>query len=285
MTMYQEAEKVASRRRQTEQAIQLAMESRWEEAVAINRAIISLFPNDADSYNRLGKALMELARFNEAKKAYRKAMELDPTNQIAKKNLERINAMAKAAGPQVETIQMDPTLFIEEMGKSAVSVLQQPVPSAVAKLTAGDRVELRPQGTALAVETPGGELIGLVEPKLGLRLVKLMKGGNQYVAGVTSLTGGECRIIIKETYQHPSQAGRPSFPTAGAAEGLRPYTKERLLRREGEAETEAEEEGDEEELGDEEKPGWDGDSVLQEGDVRLYDAAAAEEAAEDEIEE
>src|SRR3990172_6177984 len=115
--MYQEEEKVQTRRRQTDTAIQLAMANRWEEAAAMNRAILTLFPNDVDSYNRLGKALMELGRYPEAKKAYKKTLDLDATNQIAKKNLERLHALAKAGGGQIAPSQIDPSLFIEEMGK------------------------------------------------------------------------------------------------------------------------------------------------------------------------
>jgi hypothetical protein len=98
--MYQETETVQTRRRQIDVAIQLAMESRWEEAVQTNRAIIGVFPNDTDSYNRLGKALMELGKYNDAKKAYKKAIELDSTNQIAKKNLDRLGVLAKTGAPQ-----------------------------------------------------------------------------------------------------------------------------------------------------------------------------------------
>ena len=228
--MYQEEEKVQTRRRQTDTAIQLALANRWEEAVQVNRAILSLFPNDVDSHNRLGKALMELGRYPEAKKAYKKSLELDATNQIARKNLERLSTLAKAGGAQVGTSQIDPTLFIEEMGKAAVTTLQQTKPETLAKLNAGDRLELRPKGNALTVETARGEVIGTVDPKLTLRLIKLMDAGNKYAAAVTSLSKNECRIIIKETYQDPSQVGRPSFPTAIAAEGLRPYTKDSLLR-------------------------------------------------------
>lgn len=286
--MYQEEEKVQVRRRQADTAIRLAMANRWEEAVAANRAILKLFPNDADSHNRLGKALMELGRHNEAKKAYKKALELDATNQIARKNLERLNALVKAGGAQAETAQVDPTLFIEEMGKSTVTSLQQTAPDALAKLNAGDRVELRPQNNMLAVETLRGDFIGTMEPKLGLRLIKLMEGGNKYAAAVTSLSGDECRIIIKETYQDPSQAGRPSFPTAIATEAMRPYTKERLLRHETQVEElERTDETEEEEIEGESRGRntWENESVIQEGHVRLNEAAAAEEAAEEELEE
>lgn len=284
-TMFQQTDQSKSRRRQTDAAIQLARANRWEDAVAVNRAIISLFPNDVDSYNRLGKALMELGRHGEAKKAYKKALTLDATNRIASKNLERLTRLAKAGVVQAETPQADPTLFIEEIGKSVVTPLVNPVVEALARLNAGDRVELMPHENALVVATPGGEHIGEVEAKLGLRLRKLMEGGNQYSAGVTSIKDGDCRIIIKETYQDPSLAGRPSFPSTVASESTRPYTKQGLVRHDGTA-AEAADGADAGVASDGTKEAWEGEPERQEGDVRLYDAAAAEEkAGEDELEE
>ncbi|OGO53029.1 MAG: hypothetical protein A2148_00865 [Chloroflexi bacterium RBG_16_68_14] len=283
--MFHDEEKAQTRRRQADTAIQLARESRWEEAVAANRAILKLFPNDADSHNRLGKALMELGRYQDAKKAYRKALELDSTNQIARKNLERLTVLARTGAAQADTSHVDPSLFIEEMGKSAVTKLQEMVPEVLATLNAGDRVELRPRGSTLAAETPKGEFIGVVEPKLRVRLLKLMEGGNKYAAAVTSLSGDACRIIIKETYQDPSQAGRPSFPTAVPTESMRPYTKERLLRHGAQVEELELAEEAEEEIEGEGRETWENEHVLQEGHVRLNEAAAAEEAEDEELEE
>ena len=283
--MYEETETVPTRRRQIDSAIQLAMGNRWEEAVQVNRSILTVFPNDTDSYNRLGKALMELGRYNEAKKAYRKALEIDSTNQIAKKNLERLGILAKSGTPQAETTQVDPTLFIEEMGKTALTVLLQPSREALTKLNAGERLDLHPKDKRLTVETPGGEFVGLIEPKLGARLLKLIDGGNEYAVAITSLTKDDCKIIIKETYQHPSQAGRPSFPTAIRTEALRPYTKDSLLRYTEESEKADEEEEDlTPEALDQEENVWDNEA-LPAGHIRLNDAAAAEEALDEEIEE
>ncbi len=283
------AENIQVRRHQAERAIQLAMAKRWEEAISANQAIISLFPSDADSYNRLGKAFMELGRYNDAKKAYKKTLELDATNQIAKKNLNRINVLAKAGATPAGTAHVDPALFIEEMGKSAVITLHQMPADALARLNAGDRVELRPQGKKLAVEAPDGEFVGTVEPKLAHRLIRLMEGGNKYAAAVTTLSDDECQLIIKETYRDPSQAGRPSFPTAIAAEGLRPYTQGSLIRHETQIDdTERSEETAEDgeaEDGSGRREAWQSERVHQEGDVPLYQAAAAEDAEDDELEE
>ena len=285
--MYQGTETVQTRRRQIDSAIQLAMENRWEEAVQTNRAILTVFPNDTDAYNRLGKALMELGRYNEARKAYKKAVELDSTNQIAKKNLERLVVLAKSGTPQAETTQVDPTLFIEEMGKTAVTTLIQPSREALTKLNAGERLVLRQKDKRLSLETPGGEFVGMIDPKLSTRLLKLMDEGNEYTVAIASLNKDECKVIIKETYQHPSQAGRPSFPTAIRTEGLRPYTKESLVRYGDQGEDV--EKGDEDEdvtsdAIDREDNVWDSESST-EGHIRLNDAVAAEEALEEEMDE
>src|SRR5688500_20137879 len=87
-----------------ERAIALAMQSRWSEAADINRKIIELYPNDADAYNRLGKALSEMGRYRDALATYQKAIGLDPNNVIAKKNVERLVHLAdKAPAPAKAT--------------------------------------------------------------------------------------------------------------------------------------------------------------------------------------
>jgi len=286
--MFQEEDQDQVRRRQAEHAIQLAMANRWEDAVTANRSIIKLFPNDADSHNRLGKALMELNRFSAAKKAYKRALELDGGNQIAKKNLERMNLKAKVGGP-AEATKVDPSLFIEEMGKTATTVLEQTDPEGIAKLDAGDLVALRQDGNALVVELPGGEVIGEVEPLLRQRMIKLLESGNQYTAAVTKVTDDECHILIKETYQDPSQVGRPSFPAAGVKDKTRPYTKSKVLDY-GTGDDDASVAGDADELEDtagdaSESPDVEGEVVAQGRNVSLHAAVAAEEAAQEELEE
>src|SRR5437868_1811239 len=76
-------DRVRLRRVLPEKAIALAMQNRWSEAADVNRKIIELYPNDADAYNRLGKALMEMGRYRDALGTYKKAVELDPNNIIA----------------------------------------------------------------------------------------------------------------------------------------------------------------------------------------------------------
>jgi len=143
----------------------------------------------------------------------------------------------------------------------------------LAKMGFGDQVNLEARGQHLIVESEGGEYLGEVEPKQGLRLIKLMQGGNRYDTAILNVDEDKVQVIIKEVYQHPSQAGRPSF-LVKATEHLRTRIKESLLRRgiitdENEASPELgylEEE--EEELGPEEESLPEGFTVVGEDGER-----------------
>jgi hypothetical protein len=275
---FQTGEGTRLKRQRTEQAIHLALQSRWQEAAAINRAIISIFPSDVDAYNRLGKALMEMGECEDARRAYEKALELDPGNSIARRNLERLDVRKSLAAARGECSRhIDPALFIAQTGKTGIATLRGVAGETRAGLTAGDSVNLRAQGNTIAVETAGGEPLGEIDPKLGLRLSRLIEGGNLYVAAIASLSDGEVRVIIREVYQHPSQQGRPSFPAAG--DTYRPYVKERLVRHDGDEEDSPGEldEGED----------WEQETVATEGDIPLqdYQEATEREAEEEELEE
>jgi tetratricopeptide (TPR) repeat protein len=256
MVYYQLSEKAKLRRHRTNEAIALAMQSRWEEAVSLNKNIIEMFPDDADAYNRLGKALTQLGRYAEAKEAYAHALEVEPTNSIARKNLERLSHLGEAKAGQKGGKQVSSHLFIEETGKTEVTNLYQLAPRQVlAKMAAGDPVNLKAKAQRLMVESMDGEYLGEVDPKLGLRLIKLMQGGNKYSAVITRISEDKGKVMIKEDYQHPSQAGRPSFP-ARATDDFRPYVKNTMLRYELE--------DDEEALEDDYSGEWDGEEPQRE---------------------
>jgi hypothetical protein len=229
---YQEEEQVRLRRQRSKQAIALAMQGRWREAVSANEEIIASFPGDVDAYNRLGRAHIELGDYALAKEAYARAMELDPYNIIAQKNLQRLAYLGEGAGEEDDSDRVEPQHFIEETGKTGVVALNRLAPlSVLAKMVAGDRVYLKVEGAGLNVENGRGEYVGQVEPKHGQRLIKMMGGGNRYSAAIVSISEERVTVIIREIYQDPSQAGQLSFPPRGG-ESLRPYLSDKMLRRE-----------------------------------------------------
>ena len=240
---YQEAEQVGLKRRRSKQAIALAMEGRWREAIAINKEIIESFPNDVEAYNRLGKAYMELGEYSEARDAYKQAVELDSYNAVAIKNLRRLSKLGEVVvSSKGDSDKAGPEHFIEEVGKAGVvNLYRLGPPQTLAGVVTGDRVYLKIDVPNLIVENGRGEYVGQVESKHGQRLARLMEGGNKYTAAIVSSAEDKMTVIIREVYQHPSQAGRPSFPARGV-EGLRAYISDRILRRELEQEEESVEE-------------------------------------------
>ena len=183
----------------------------------VNRDHIRLFGEDADALNRLGKALSEVGQVSEARKAYSRSLELDSTNTIAKRNLDRLGSMPDSAVAGAAQSQLDTRLFVEESGKAAVATLQAVDEERRVQLDAGDVVELQVQGNAVNVVTKAGDYVGMVEPRIGLRMAKMMVAGNQYTAAMVT-AGEELRVMLRETYQHPSQIGAGELPAG--ADGL-----------------------------------------------------------------
>lgn len=280
----EEEEKARLRQRLSKEAINLALQGRWEEAEAINRDMIEKFPSDVEAYNRLGRALTELEDFEGAKEAYLKALELAPENAIAKKNLARLTSLSesmatlssnphKASTSKAQTRRVALDLFITEVGKAGVVNLHNVASvDVLAKMGFGDQVHLEARRQHLIVTNEVGEYLGEVEPRQGLRLIKLMRGGNRYDAAILNVEEDKVQVIIKEVYQHPSQVGRPSF-LVKATEHLRTRIKESLLRRgivtdESEAMPEPEYFEEEEELGPEEESLPEGFTVVGEDGER-----------------
>jgi len=247
---YQEEEQVRLRRQRSKQAIALAMQGRWREAVAANQEIIASFPHDVDAYNRLGRAYIELGDYGQAKEAYQRAIEIDPYNVIAQKNLRRLPYLGEA-GSEADSDRAEPQHFIEETGKAGVvSLYRLAPPEVLARMAAGNKAYLKVDGSGLTVTNARGEYLGQVEPRHAQRLIKLMEGGNQYAAAIVSTAEERVLVIIREAYQDPSQAGQLSFPPR-SGESLRPYLSDKMLRRELEhIETEAEEPTETERGGD-----------------------------------
>jgi hypothetical protein len=210
-------EKMRMRRKLQEKAVELAAMNNWSEALEINRQILAL-GEDPDTYNRMGKALMELGHYSESHDAYQQTMRLFPTNAIARKNIARLEALLargfehgqESRSPRQ---QVDLRLFITETGRTALTTLiDMPRGPAVDALVTGEKMDFRIEGKTVYVIDADGNTIGRLEPKLGQRLAELIGGGNRYIAAIAQTDPRLVRLLIRETYQDPSQRGRISFP-------------------------------------------------------------------------
>ena len=221
MAYQQTEDKVKTKQERTKAAIALAMQSRWPEAVAVNRSLIDDFPGDLESYNRMGRALTELGRIDEAREAFRRVLEVSPHNTIARKNLDRLEQLGDNLPRHQPTHRRATRAFIGESGKTLVtSLVNVAPPKTLARLTPGDDVNLELVGRRLNVtDEASGEELGQVESKTASRIKRLMSGGNRYAATVKSVDDRAVTIIIREVYKHPSQAGIVSFPSKASSGG------------------------------------------------------------------
>jgi tetratricopeptide (TPR) repeat protein len=252
-------ERVKPRSIFVEEAIQLALESRWQEALAVNQALIERHGPDEDTYNRIGKALTELGRLDEALEAYKAALQLNPLNLIAQKNVRKLSAMVESKETLTgakQAINVD--VFAEEPGKTALTVLKPPAQTVTVKVAPGDAVELRRDGAQLIAETARGVVLGEVEPKLSRRLIPFIDSGNRYSAAVARVDDQEIEVIIREVFQSQANVGKSSFPlTRARRDEFRPYTKSSILSTRGIDEEGADGEEDEAFTGDGAEPGED----------------------------
>ncbi len=231
------------KRQLVEQAIAAATAADWPAAADVNRRILEMGP-DSEAENRLAKALWEQGELAAAREHYQAALALDPTNRIAERNIARLRMLLAEAGRRTVPAQAGSkapvSIFVEETGKTGFAhLVDLAPPKQLAQANPGDAVELIPEGPRLQAHANGVQ-IGVVEPRVAARLLKLVAEGNKYAAGITSLGDRDVRIIVRETYQDPANYGKVSFPTAARISDLRPYTKGTLVREEMELEDELE---------------------------------------------
>jgi tetratricopeptide (TPR) repeat protein len=270
--------KPKTRRQITDEAREAALEGRWEEAIEINRELIQRDPKDTEAHNRLGRALLEFRDYAGAYDAYSNALKSDPANLIARRNLRRLELLRQEDSDGEGTVREDAVafprslVFIEEVGKTWVTELTNPAPtSLLAGIYAGQQLELSVEDGRLVVKLADGTRVGEIERKTAERVIELMAGGNIYEVYALGLTAASLRVILREVYRDPSQAGRVSFPRQITE--TRAYLRERdLIRQRDESDFYV----DDDEDGDDESPVKIAEEEGEDDDV--VEAEAAEDA-------
>jgi len=187
------------------QAVKAAMEGKWEEAVEVNQTILRRSSTDVPALNRLGRALLETGRMDEAWDAYSQAVEIDPGNHIAQKNLHRLSQISSHSPGKI---------FLPyplEGGKMGILNLIDVEQEALSSFFSGDEVCLREEGDNLSVTDLTGKYIGKIDPAGGARLLRLIRGGNKYRAGLLNLDGGRVRVVVREEEKSPELQNIISF--------------------------------------------------------------------------
>jgi len=261
-----------------DQAVAAALDADWPRAVELNTKILEASPDDIEGRNRIGRAFIELGRLDEAKASFAEVLKAEPYNPIAIRGSQRVTALLDHKAKAVTTNRKtQPRLFVEDMGKTGILRLINPAPAHVlARYSVGSECQLKEQEGLLAVHARDGELLGFLEPKVGRRLIDLIRTGNQYVAAIVSNDQANARVAIREVFQSVENSSRISFPGhhRAAETKERAYIKGNFFRFGTEAdEDEAEEvEGEDAQTGEE---------VLEEAESNEEPLVVADEEDDD----
>jgi tetratricopeptide (TPR) repeat protein len=210
-------ERMRLKKRLLERAVELSTANQWEEAIATNRQLLTL-GEDAECFNRIGKAYLELGRFEESHAAYEESLRLNPSNVIARKNITRLSDLESLGGRGIrEELRnyADPQLFIIETGKTALTTLTNVASrESSLRLVSGEQMELHYAEKTVSVVDGEGYTIGQLEPLLAKRLIDLHQygKGNRYSAAIANLDGNQIKVLIREIFQTPEHRNTVSFP-------------------------------------------------------------------------
>ena len=235
--MVQRAETANPRRRKqlTDEALRAALAGDWKAAASTNAASLEDFPADVEAANRLGKAYTELGQTKKAIKAYEHALEIDSFNNIARKNLDRLSQAATTPAPK--SAKKSGAKATSERGASGELVasataaefrLQQGNPAEIAKLEPGDAADLQLNARGVAILNEDGTILGYIEPRAGLRLKRMIEGGNTYDVTIRTVDlDGSAVVFIREVRRSASLVGQASFLAAAETRGKAPraYTR------------------------------------------------------------
>lgn len=195
-------------------AIDSAINSDWKTAIKFNKKIITVDKKNLDAYLRLGFAYLQSRDFINAKKYYKKALKFQPKNNLAQQSLERIKILEgkKSKKSKITTVRFDPNMFLEIPGKTkSVNLVKLGQKNALAQLTIGQEVLLKPKKRKIEVRTESHDYVGSIPDDLSKSLCLFIKGGNQYEGFVQDFSLNKVSIFIKEFRKGKKYAKYTSF--------------------------------------------------------------------------
>ena len=198
-----------------ELAIRAAINQNWEKAIEINKKIIKENKKNIAALNRLAHAYYQTGEAKKANETYKQVLEIDNFNPIANKNIKRLNK-AKRIKPNNKKKSINfynsGSMFLEEPGKTKlVSLVRLAQPSILAQTNPAQPVILEPKKRTISIIDENETYLGTIPEDLSIKLIKFIKGGNQYQAFVKNVDHQKLEIFIKETNRGKKFTNDPSF--------------------------------------------------------------------------
>ncbi len=195
-------------------AIGAALVQDWKKAISINTAILKANKTDIDAMCRLGFAYLKNGQLTSARRMYQTVLTFDQYNQIATKNLKKLNSIKKKDVIEKPGSVMSPMIFLEEPGKTKIIECVHPAQSHVlSTLSAGQEVILKVKNHTVEVRSPNQTYLAALPDDMSFKLTKMIAGGNTYQIIVKSVDKKSLRILIRELTRGKRFAKQPSFTT------------------------------------------------------------------------
>lgn len=218
------------------QAVDAAVNFDWKQAIDLNKRIIDKDKNNLAAYLRLGFAYLQIQKFDNAKKYYRKALKIQSNNTVAKENIERIKVLESRTGKKTKkvAVHLDPNLFLEVPGKTkSVVLVNLGQKHILAQLSIGQEVYLKPKKRKVEVRTKDLDYIGSLPDDLSRRLLVFLKGKSLYSVFIKEANLNRVTVFIREEKKGKKVQNYLSFP-----HNIPGHMKEMYSEKEGEDENE-----------------------------------------------
>ncbi len=215
-----------------EKAINQALKGSWEEAIKTNLEIQKLTKDNIDVLLRLGYSYLQVGEYEEAKKSYLKALKIQPGNQIAKNNLEKIKILSLKKGKHVkntgEKENLNPSLFLNVSGKTKiVALVNIGQANVLARLEVGEKTILKIKKRKIEVRNKNDEYIGAFPDDLSKRIMFFLENDSEYLVYIKESSKNCVEVFIKEERKGKKVEKFISFPK-DIQENLKNITDENI---------------------------------------------------------
>ena len=190
------------------QAISLAKNNQWTQAIQANQQILTQEPTNVGALNRLGFCYLQLGDKKKAKSSYQQVLGIEKLNTVAKKYIEIIEKDINMKGQSARTYHD----FVEEPGKTKIVQLGRLCEACtLEQLSVATQCHLKPKGRYVTVLGPENEYIGSLPEDISFHLSQLIKTGNEYDCVIRSVNKQSCAVFIKEKKRSAENQFTPSF--------------------------------------------------------------------------
>ena len=199
-----------------QQAIDAAINGSWQQSTLHNKQILKNDPHNIDACLRLGYAYLQLSNLKEAQKYYRKALRIQPKNNIATEHLEKIQILEKKKKAKIKNNnnKFAPDLFLEIPSKTrTIQLVNLGKKEDLAALSVGVEVRLKVKKRRLEVRSVDNEYIGTLPDDISKRLLYFIKESSRYKTFIKEIDLSQVAIFIVEITKGKRVKHYPSFPS------------------------------------------------------------------------